>query len=431
MKRNRRPTIIIAAAAGAAALMLASACSSSGSSTAATGTSTGGTSAAGGTGSVPAGSAIRVGLLCDCTGPYSSNYLFEADAGNAWAQSVNAAGGINGHPVKLYTMDAAGDPTTALQDVKQLVQQDKIIALDDVSTTSTAWAAYITSQGVPVVGGNVSEAPFYTNPDFFADGSSLPVNLVGDMLQMQKLGLKHFGMMYCAEAPVCATQGALASDAAKAVPGITVSSEKVAATSPTYTAPCVAFKSTGVDALFTGVPAQEGLRVIDSCKTLGYTPKPTVQVTVTGHNWLSDPNVNGTIIIAPNANFADSSVPGVKAFQDAMQKYYPNDLTQPEYGGTTLVPWIAGELFEAAAKAAGIGPNSTGANVKTGLYALKNETLDGLIGPVTYTPGKVTFPTCNFVLSIENGTFTSPQGGGAQCLTTDQLNTLNTALGAS
>jgi branched-chain amino acid transport system substrate-binding protein len=219
---------------------------------------------------------------------------------------------------------------------KQLTRRQSI-ALDDVSTTSTAWEAYITSQGVPVVGGNVSEAPFSTNPDFFADGSSLPVNLVGDMLQMQKLGLKHFGMMYCAEAPVCATQGTLASDAAKAVPGITVSSEKVAATSPTYTAQCVAFKSAGVDALFTGVPAQEGLRVIDSCKTLGYTPKPTVQVTVTGHNWLSDPNVNGTIIIAPNANFADSSVPGVKAFQDAMQNI--TRATSPSHN--TAVPRLS------------------------------------------------------------------------------------------
>jgi branched-chain amino acid transport system substrate-binding protein len=68
--------------------------------------------------------------------------------------------------------------------------------------------------------------------------------------------------------------------------------------------------------------------------------------------------------------------------------------------------------------------------VKKGLYALKNETLDGLIGPVTFTPGKVTFPTCNFVLSVENGAFTSPQGGSAQCLTAGQLSTLNTALGA-
>lgn len=431
MKRNRRPRMIIAAAVGAAALMLASACSSSGSSTAATGTSTGGTSAAGGTGSVPAGSAIRVGLLCDCTGPYSSNYLFEADAGNAWAQSVNAAGGINGHPVKLYTMDAAADPTTALQDVKQLVQQDKIIALDDVSTTSTAWESYITSQGVPVVGGNVSEAPFSTNPDFFADGSSLPVNLVGDMLQMQKLGLKHFGMMYCAEAPACATEGVLSDAAAKAVPGITVSSEKVAATSPTYTAQCVAFKSAGVDAVFIGAPADEGLRVIESCKTIGYTPKSVTSPTVTDHSWLSNPDAAGAVIVSPIANFEDPSVPGVKAFLDAMNKYYPNDLTQPQFAPNTLYPWVAGELFEAAAKAAGIGPDSTGADVKKGLYALKNETLDGLIGPVTYTPGKVTLPTCNFIMSIEGGKYTSPQGAGAQCLTADQLSTLNTALGAS
>jgi branched-chain amino acid transport system substrate-binding protein len=410
--------------------MLASACSSSGGSTAATGTSTTGTAAAAGaTGSAPAGAAISVGLICDCTGPYSSNYLFEADAGDAWAQSVNAAGGINGHPVKLYTMDAAANPTTALQDVKQLVQQDKIIALDDVSTTTSAWEAYITSQGVPVVGGNVSEAAFSTNPNFFADGSLLPVNLVGDLTAMQKAGLKHWGIMYCAEAPVCAQLATLGNTAAKAVPGMTVSSAKVAATSPTYTSQCLAFKSVGVDGVFASVPADEGLRVIESCKTLGYTPKSVTNPNVTDHSWLSSPDVAGAIIVSPIANFQDPSVPGVKAFLDAMNKYHPNDLGQPQFAPNTLYPWVAGELFEAAAKAAGIGPNSTGADVKKGLYTLKNETLDGLAPPLTFLPGQVAFPTCNFLMSIEGGKYTSPEGGGAQCLTTDQVTALKGALG--
>jgi branched-chain amino acid transport system substrate-binding protein len=427
MKRNRWPRIITVAV-GAAALMLASACSSSGGNTAATGTSATGTSAAA-AGSAPAGTAIRVGLICDCTGPYSSNYLFEADAGDAWAQSVNAAGGINGHPVKLYAMDAAANPTTALQDVKQLVEQDKIIALFDLTTTSSAWEAYITSKGVPVVGGNVSEAPFSTNPNFFADGSPLTVNLVGALLQMQKLGLKHWGIMYCAEAPQCAQEQTLGNAAAKAVPGMSVSYQKVAATSPTYTSQCLAFKSAGVDAVFIAAPADEGLRVIESCKTLGYTPKSVTQVNVTDHAWLSNPDVVGAVIVSPNANFQDSSVPSVKAFLDAMKKYHPNDLSQPQFAPNTLIPWIAGELFEAAAKASGIGPNSTGADVKKGLYTLKNETLNGLVPPLTFTPGQVAFPTCNFLTSIQNGEFTSPDGGGPQCLTAEQVTTLKSALG--
>jgi branched-chain amino acid transport system substrate-binding protein len=90
---------------------------------------------------------------------------------------------------------------------------------------------------------------------------------------------------------------------------------------------------------------------------------------VTARSWLSNPLVDGAITIAPNANFADSSIPAVKAFQHAMKKYYPDDLTKPQYGTSTLTPWMSGKPFEAAAKGANLGPTSTGADVKKGLYA--------------------------------------------------------------
>ena len=426
MRRNPRRRLTVAAAVGAA-LMLISACSSSGGGTGTSaGTSTG-TSA--GTSAGPTGTAIAVGFLCSCAGPYAANNLINQDAADAWAQSVNAAGGINGHPVKVFTEDDAGNPTTALQLVKQLVEQDKIVALvGDNSVNSTAFAGYLAGKGIPVVGGTPSEAPFLSNPDFFTSGSLLPVDMAVLMLQMKKQGLKHLGLFYCAEAPVCAQLATLASAVQKAVPGIDLSSAEVAATSPNYTSQCVAFKSDGVDALYTGLVADTGLRVIDSCKQLGFSPKIVTQVATTGRSWLSDSNVDGPVLASPNANYEDSSLPGVKAFLDAMNKYHPGDADKPQFSGTTMQVWAGFELFEAAAKAGGIGPTSTPADVKKGLYALKDQTLDGLAPPLTFTPGNVAFPTCSFVLSIQGGNYTS-QGAAPQCLTDAQAATLKTALG--
>ena len=48
--------------------------------------------------------------------------------------------------------------------------------------------------------------------------------------------------------------------------------------------------------------------------------------------------------------------------------------------------WASGELFKAAVDASGSGP-VTSASVKRGLYALKNETLGGLSGPLNFVPG--------------------------------------------
>ena len=50
-----------------------------------------------------------------------------------------------------------------------------------------------------------------------------------------------------------------------------------------------------------------------------------------------------------------------------------------------------------AAKAAGhLTSSSTPAQVKKGLYALKNETLDGVAPPLNFTPGKPAFIPCWF-----------------------------------
>jgi branched-chain amino acid transport system substrate-binding protein len=415
MTRNSRRRFAVVMAAASALLMLVSACGSSDSSS----SNPSGDEA-------PAGDAIPIGIICDCTGPFSSNYLFEGDAADAWAQATNAAGGINGHQVKMYQKDAAGDPTKALQYVKELVEQNKIIALIDMSTTSSAWEEYITDAGVPVVGGNTSEAPFSTNPNFFADGATLNTILAGAVIEMQKEGLSKWGVMYCAEAPACAQQVDVATAAAKVEPAVTVTGQKVAATQPNFTAQCVAFQDDDVDAIFLAVPAEQGLRIINDCDKIGYTPKSVTVAPVTGASWLADPLVEGAIITTPNASFAESSIPAVKDFQDAINKYYPDIVDQPQYGNSTMTPWIAGQLFAAAAKAGNISPTSTGEDVKKGLFALKDETLGGLIGPVTFANENTppAFPTCYFFISIADGKWTSPDGGDAKCLTPKQLSAI-------
>lgn len=429
MNQIRRRAAGAAGAAVLATLMLVSGCSSSGSSTTSSTTGSSGTSAD--ASSAPTGAPIVLGYMCTCSGAQSASTALIKDGADAWAKSVNAAGGVNGHPVKLYIMDDGGDPTTALQQVKQLVEQDKVMAIvGDNTLTDVSWASYVASKGIPVVGGNPSEPPFQSNPDFFASGSLLPVIVVGDMLEMKKQGKSHIGLLYCAESPVCAEETSLYKLSASVAGGVNVTAGAVAATSPTYTSQCLAFKTAGVDAMAVLTNSATGLRVIDGCKQLGYAPLNATVQPVTGQDWLSDPNVVGSIITAYNANYQDTSVSGVKAFLDAMAKYHPNDLNSPQFNQLVMLPWVAGKLFQAAAKAANIGPTSTPDDVKKGLYALKDETLDGLAPPLNYTPGKVEWAGCYFLISINGGKFTSPDGAGPKCLSDAQVTQLKNAFGA-
>jgi hypothetical protein len=67
---------------------------------------------------------------------------------------------------------------------------------------------------------------------------------------------------------------------------------------------------------------------------------------------------------------------------------------------------------------------STAADVKKGLYDLKNETLGGLAPPLNFTPGKPAFANCYFTFKVENGQYVSLNNGHSNCVTGDALTKL-------
>jgi branched-chain amino acid transport system substrate-binding protein len=143
--------------------------------------------------------------------------------------------------------------------------------------------------------------------------------------------------------------------------------------------------------------------------------------------WLNDGNLQGALLSGADANPYDTSIPAIASFRHAIDKYAPQLNSNPQYVDD-LSTWAAGKLFQAAAKAANIGPNSTGADVKKGLYALKNETLGGLAPPLTYTPGKPAFVPCYFTVRLAGGKFASLNSNKPTCLTVAQATALAKAL---
>src|SRR5262249_3554345 len=123
----------------------------------------------------------------------------------AWANHVNTTGGINGHPVDLTVLDDGGDPAKALQNAKQLVEQNKVVAMVGfASLADAAVAQYFDQQGIPVVGG-LSLQTFVTDPNWFASNANLVIGLAWGTLDIvKKAGLSNVGVTYCAESPICA-----------------------------------------------------------------------------------------------------------------------------------------------------------------------------------------------------------------------------------
>ena len=86
------------------------------------------------------GTPIKVGMLCTCSGAggFGADILPAKDVYQAWVNTVNAAGGIEGHQVQLIVKDDAGNPGTAVTNAQALINQH-VTAIADVSILDQAF----------------------------------------------------------------------------------------------------------------------------------------------------------------------------------------------------------------------------------------------------------------------------------------------------
>jgi branched-chain amino acid transport system substrate-binding protein len=390
------------AAAAVLAVLALAACSSGGGSSNASGS--GGSSS----------SDWVIGSIGSYSGAFASSLGPTEQTINAWADWINATGGIDGHQVKLINMDDALNPAKSNADVRQLVDTDHVIAIvaDDSDLTSV-WGSYVESKGIPVIG-TPFDAIFTTNADLFPSGTTLQSIQFASMAEAKKSGDDNFSIFYCAEAATCANSVVMLKGLAPKA-GETVSyTPQISASQTSYAAQCLGAKQAGVNAIEVGEASVTVLNVFASCAQQGYHPLPVGNGGTVTAAWAKDPNLNGAVTVQPNFPVFNLTTPAEKDFQAALQKYAPAVLSSPDFGENEAETWAAGMLFVAAAQAAHLGNNPTPAQVVQGLYDLHGDTLGGLAPPLTFTRGDHSV-NCWFTMDISGGQFTTPDGQGTTC----------------
>ena len=93
---------------------------------------------------------IKIGQTIPHSGP-GSIYGVLGRIGEAYFQSLNEKGGINGRKVTFLTMDDAYSPPKCVEATRRLVEQDEVLALYGSLGTApqTAVHKYLNSKGVP------------------------------------------------------------------------------------------------------------------------------------------------------------------------------------------------------------------------------------------------------------------------------------------
>jgi branched-chain amino acid transport system substrate-binding protein len=81
--------------------------------------------------------AYLIGVSAAMTGPVAANYAPVVEAMKAYLDHVNTRGGINGKQIRVVVLDDQAQPSRAATNAKQLLAQDKVVMLLNVSLSST------------------------------------------------------------------------------------------------------------------------------------------------------------------------------------------------------------------------------------------------------------------------------------------------------
>src|SRR5581483_267626 len=358
-------------------------------------------------------SPVKIGSVGTVSGFVGEMFKGSLTAVQIWARWINDQGGVNGHPVVVAVCDDGGDPARHRSCMQQMVEKERVIAIvgdNGFITLREDSVRYLEQKRVPVVGGDGLGEIWVTSPMMFpqlaAGNNELWSQMVAAADTIGRGG--KFGYLVCSESAVCQDGQKWWPEYAKQNGLAVVYGAQMSMTQPNFTAECLAARNAGVQFLMLGMDTNSQRRVVASCEQQGY--HPVFGLVQARAEMAGDRGIDGAVLVSNVFPFPENDTPATREFHDVMAKYAPNvgvayDVSQG---------WVTAKVFEKAA--ANLPDNPTSEDVLRGLWAMRNETLGGLSGPLTFIEGQPAAPlTCYWPVRAKGGQWVAPTGGQGVC----------------
>jgi ABC-type branched-subunit amino acid transport system substrate-binding protein len=259
-----------------------------------------------------AADAYVIGISAGMTGPVAANYAPVAEAIRVYFDRVNAAGGINGHPVEIVISDNQAQPQKAAADIKSFVSNDAMLMAVNASLSNTyaPMVAETAKAGMPLVyaGGVCPEAVFPPadklqfcttafatkydarfGVDYIAGAATGPVKLATVAMSI----------------PISRETMDNAAELAKARGMEVVDQENVPPPTPNYLPFATKIKAAGANWGFSWAPWVTQVKTFESLKQLGWEGRYLSYAHINAEDELKRVKNQDFIVFGSNALFAD------------------------------------------------------------------------------------------------------------------------------
>lgn len=328
--------VVLAASAGA--------CSSSSKANSVSGTTVANTGSTG-TSAPASGSPIKIATWASYTNPaYSAPE--KQSAAEAAVDAINAAGGVNGHPLQVVTCDTDLDPNKTTQCTQQAISDHVVAVVDAESPLSGTPFTLLQNAGIAYIFGQGLTPTEISSPISFPLAGT-PGWFYGVAAMLVKQGAKHIAIVGGNSASdLFAAQ--LITAALKTANVTPVRSLIVPLNTTDYTATAATAMEGGVDGIAYHGSEQQLVPLVTALRQQGYKgyiDSISADVSDTALQSMGSA-ANGMGIVSLTASLGDTSNPAVAAFLNGMKQYEPSAKVDTQ----SEEVWSAVELFAAVAK---------------------------------------------------------------------------------
>lgn len=207
-------------------------------------------------------------FIGDLSGPDAEQNVPEEAGIKAWAQTINATGGVAGHPVDITTCDAASSTTGAVTCAQQVPSDVGVVVEEGVAGELKAGPPILQGKGKLVLT-DVPTANPAPGSNLFQVSAPLASDMLADIALLKKNGITNIGVLTTSDATGQAVSGIFNAAAPKA--GVKVEIQEIATSAVDATVQMSQLQAAHAQALYVGTLGEPAVAAMQAAHTLNWS----------------------------------------------------------------------------------------------------------------------------------------------------------------